>query len=274
MAGYTDVTGLGRELDPRVPSNRAAIVGSVAAVVVLGLVSVVRDEWSILGTLVAAIAVFLGWAVSRQLDPDRPDAATWAMIVALAAALIAPPSALASGVALIAMRLVSGSVGVALKAVDVVVLAAVVAVAGGQPFLWVFGAALAIWAWSAPEAQENRTAVRAALVVGLLAGLGYAGWVTWFGDGFDVEITGDAYALAAVAGLAMILSVRRLTIDSMCDGGHARIDAERVRLARVVAGSGLMWAAVFGGVDAFWALGPVAAALIVAAVYRVFVHAT
>ena len=273
MPAYTDITGLGRELDPRLASNRIAIAGGAVAFLVLATVGLVRGGFDVFEVGFGAVSVFLAWAVSRELDPDRPDAATWAMALALGGTFLGSPSALAAGVALIAIRLVAGTVGTSLKRLDLIVLAGVTALAGASPVLWVFGAALGIWAWTAPEAEENRTPVRVAFVLGAAAGLAFAAWTTWFGDGYDVEITMAAYALAAVAGAAMLLSVRHMPIESMCDSGDQPISAERVRLARIVSGAGVMWAAVFGGVAGFWALGPVVAALVVAAVYRVFVHA-
>ena len=270
---YTDITGLGRELDPRLPSHRVALLGGAAGFAGLSLVGWLRDDFSLFGAVFGAVAVFLGWALSRELDPDRPDAAYYAMAVAFAAAVVDAPSALAAGVALIAIRLVAGTVGAALQPVDLVVFAGTVGLAAATPILWVAGAALGIWAWVAPEAESNRLQVRVAFVIGAAAGLGFAAWQTWFGSGFDTEITLEAYVAAAMAGGAMILSVRHLPITSTTDEGSDLISPERIRLARIVTGAVVMWAAVFGGIGGFWALGPVFAALVVAAVYRVFVHA-
>lgn len=272
MPDPTDLTGLGRPPDLRLTSNRIAIGGAALAFAVFAVWFLVTDEGSIVAAGFAAVAVFLGWAVSRELDPDRPDAATFALILTFLAVFVDVPSALASGVALLAIRLVAGTVGAALRPADFVVLAGLTGIAAATPSLWVFGAAFAIYAWSAPELDAQRLPARIAVVVGAVVGLGVAAWITWFGEGFDVEITMEAYVLAAVAGAAMLLSVRRLEVGSPTDTGAGIVDGERVRLARVVAGAGLMWAAVFGGVAAFWALSPVAAALVVAAAYRVFVH--
>ena len=273
MVAYTDITGLGRELNPRIPSNRFAVIGAVGAFAVLLVVSWIRDEVSVPAAAFGAVSVFIGWAISRELDPDRPDAAALAMAVALAAAVVAAPSALASGVVLIALRLIAGTVGVALKPLDLVVLAGVAGVAGATPILWLAGAALGIWAWTAPESVANQWPTRIAFVAGALTGLAVAAWTTWFGDGYGAEITTEAYALAAAAGLAMLLSIRHLPIASRTDAGTHPIRPERVRLARLTAGAILMWAAVIGGVEGFWALGPAFSALVMAAVYRVFVHA-
>lgn len=276
MAAYTDITGLGRPPDLRLNSNRIALGGSALAFGALLVWFLITDDGSFIesgfAAGFAAVSVFLGWAISRELDPDRADAAAVAMALTFVFVFVEPPSALASGVALLAIRLVAGTVGVALRPVDLAVLAGLTGLAAATPSLWVFGAAFAIYAWSAPELEAQRTPARIAVIVGAVGGLGVAAWITWFGDGFDVDITRDAYVLAAIAGAAMLLSVRRLDVVSATDAGTGVVSGERIRLARIVAGAGLMWAAVFGGVAAFWALGPVAAALVVAAIYRVFVH--
>ena len=270
---YTDITGLGRELNPRLPSHRIVLVGGVAAFAGLSLAGWLRDDFSVFGAAFGAVAVFLGWAVSRELEPDRPDASYVAMALTFGIALVDAPSALAAGVALIAIRLVAGTVGAALQPLDLLVFAGTVGLATATPILWTAAAALGIWAWMAPEAEPNRRWVRIAFGLGAVGGLGFAAWQTWFGSGFETEITMEAYVAAAAAGGAMIFSVRHLPITSMTDEGGAVISPERIRLARIVTGAVVMWAAVFGGIGGFWALGPVFAALAVAAVYRVFVHA-
>ena len=50
------------------------------------------------------------------------------------------------------------------------------------------------------------------------------------------------------------------------------IDARRLQMARVATGSFCMWAAVVAGVEGFWSISPAFAALVIAAIYRVFVH--
>lgn len=272
MAGTTHVSGLGRHLDPSLPSNRFALFGTVVALGVLGAASLLVDDRSLLGAVFGAIAVFLGWAAGRELDPDRPGSAALAMGLALAFALVDVPSALATGVALMGLRLVAGTVGAALKPVDIVAIAGIGVVAAAVPTLWIVGIAVAMWVWSAPEVGDLRRIAVVAYAAGIAAGIAVAAWRTWAGDGYDYEITETAYVLAAVAAAAMLFAVRPIAVVSVTDAGDAVIDARRVRYARIAAGSFTMWAAVMGGVAGFWSMGPVVAALVAAAAFRVFVH--
>lgn len=270
--GYSSITGLGRHLDPGLASNRIAIGGGVVAFVVMAGLSFVRDDLTLIGAVFAAVGVFLGWAIGRELEPDLPSMATVAMVISLAFTVFVVPSAMAVGIALIAIRLVAGTVGASLKAFDVPVLVGVGFLAFSDPALWIVGLAAGAWVWAAPEVGPLRRISVVGYGIGVVAGLGVAAWRVWGTGDLSFDVTQTAYVLAAAAGAAMLVAARRIHVSSVCDAGDTVIDRERVRLARVTAGSILMWAAMVGGVEAFWSLGPVFAALVIAAVYRVFVH--
>ncbi|HSJ72453.1 MAG TPA: hypothetical protein VLA29_12495 [Acidimicrobiia bacterium] len=270
--GYSSITGLGRNLDPGLTSNRIAVGGGVVAFVVMAGLSFVRDDLTLIGAVFAAVAVFLGWALGRELEPDLPSMATVSMVISLIFTVFVVPSAIAVGIALIAIRLVAGTVGASLKAFDIPVLVGVGFLAASDPALWIVGLAAGAWVWAAPEVGPLRRITAVAYGISVVAGLGLAAWRFWGTGDLSFDVTQTAYVLAAAAGAAMLVSARRIQVSSLCDAGDAAIDRERVRLARVTVGSILMWAAMVGGVDAFWSLGPVFAALLTAAVYRVFVH--
>ena len=141
-----------------------------------------------------------------------------------------------------------------------------------DPALWVAGLALVAWLVRAPEPGTLRRWGQAAFGVGAAAGLGVLAYQWSNGSLESVDVTATAYALAAAAGLAMIVAARPLAVTSSTDSGSGIVEWTRIRSARVAAGSTLMWAAVIGGVDGFWSIGPVFAALAVAAVFRVFVQ--
>lgn len=276
MASYTDITGLGRAFDHRLHSNRIALGGGVVAFAVLLVVSVGIDGESLVRGGVAAffgaVGVFLGWAMARELDPDLPSAATWAMALSLGFAVFVAPSALVTGVVLIAVRLVAGTVGASVKPGDVAVLAGIGFLAASTPVLWIVLLTVGMWLWAAPEVGHRRTIAMLSYAVGALAGGGVVVWTVTRGEGYDLDITTAAYALAALAGLAMMVASRPIGVSSVIDAGGAVIDARRLQMARVATGSFCMWAAVIAGVDGFWSVGPAFAALVVAAIYRVFVH--
>ncbi len=272
MARYTSVTGLGRSLDPRLASNRIAVGGVIVSFGVMAGLSFVRDDLTLIGAAFSAVAVFIGWALGRELEPDLPSMATIAMAISLAFTVFVVPSAIAAGIALIAIRLVAGTVGASLKALDVPVLVGVGFLAASDPALWIVGLAAGAWVWAAPEVGPLRRITVAAYSIGVVAGLGVAAWRVWGTGDTSFDVTQTAYLLAAAAGGAMLVAARRIHVASLCDAGETPIDRERVRLARVTAGSIIMRAALVGGVEAFWSLGPVFAALLAAALYRVFVH--
>ena len=276
MASYTDITGLGRSFDHRLHSNRIALGGGVVAFVVLLVVSVGFGDEPLVGggaaAVFGAVGVFLGWAMARELEPDLPSAATWAMALTLAIAVFVMPSALVTGVVLIAARLVAGTVGASVKVGDVVVLAGIGFLAASTPVLWIVLLTVGLWLWAAPEVGDRRTIATLAYATGALAGGGVVAWTAIRGEGYDFEITTAAYALAALAGLAMMVASRPIGVTSVVDAGGAVIDARRLQMARVATGSFCMWAAVISGVDGFWSISPAFAALVIVAIYRVFVH--
>lgn len=276
MAAYSDITGLGRSFDHRLTSNRIAFGGGVLAFGVLFVVGLITDDASLLasgfGAAFGAVGVFLGWAMARELDPDLPSAATWSMALALGFAVFVVPSALITGVILIAVRLVAGTVGASVKVGDIVVLGGIAFLAASTPVLWIVLITLGFWLWAAPEVGRLRGAGIAVFGLGALAGGGVALWTVLRDDGYDFDITMTAYVLAALAGLAMMVAARPIGVTCVVDAGGSVIDARRLQMARIATGSFCMWAAVVAGVDGFWSVGPAFAALVVAAVYRVFVH--
>lgn len=267
MAHLT-TSGFGRHFDMSLTSNRIAVGGSFAAFAVLAVRSLADTDRTIVGAAAASIAVFLGWAIGRELDPDRTGVATAAMALSLFFALFATPSAAMTAVAMLALRMVVGSVGSAVSWVDVGVLFVLGAVASSQTIGWIVAIAMAMWLVSAPEVGPRRRAAIIVFAVGVAAGLGYAWWQS--GDpGSTTDVTGAAYALAAISAAVMFLAARLSTVTSSDDRGSSIISTDRVRLARLTAGSFCMWAGVMGGVAGFWAIGPVFAALVATAIHRV-----
>ena len=272
MAGPSIPSALSRPIDAAHVSNRFALAGFGVAAVVLGIKALVSDELSIVGAFAGAVAVFLGWAVGRELDPDTPGVAALAMILALAVAIFSTPAALATGVALIGVRVVSGTVGAPVTWIDTAVFLGIGVVVGANPILWIVGVSILMWLMRAPEVGALRNWVTAALLVGSAGGLGWL-WSRWnAGLIDDVEITATAYVLAAAAGAAMMLASRPVQATSPTDSGAGTVDPVRVRFARLAAGAYCMWAAVIGGTAGFWSIGPVFAALVAAAIYRVFMQ--
>lgn len=265
-------SALSRHMDASYPSNVFALVGFLVSALILGAKSLLTDDLSIIGAGFAAVAVFLGWAVGRELDPDTPRVANISLVVALMIALFATPAALATGVVLVSIRMVAGTVGLPLSRLDVIVVAGLGAFAALDPVLWPAGLAALAWLVRAPEVGPLRRWGTAAFGVGATAGLGLL-WYQWSSGAIEpIDVTTTAYVLAGAAGVAMLLAARPLAVTSRTDSDSSVIAWTRVRSARIATGAICMWAAVIGGVDGFWSIGPVFAALAVAATFRVFVQ--
>ena len=254
MASLTAFTGLGRSLDPELRSHRTAFVGALAGAVLYAFIAAALDR-PLSDALIAGVVVFLAWAVGRELDPDRPQVGEWAMPLAFAALIHDMPSALAAAVALVGIRVVAGTVGARVTWIDIAVLGFVGVLSGAEPVLWIVGLTLAVWLMSAPEVGSFKYVGMGALGVGMAIG-------AWLAEPSLVEITQEAYLLAAGGGVVMMLAMTPSAVISMTDARTGPVSEVRVGLARKAAGAFIMWAAVMGGVAGFWMISPVLAALV------------
>jgi hypothetical protein len=245
-------------------------MGFGTATIVMLAVGWYRGGWTIVDSLLTGVAVFVAWATTRELIPDHPGSASFAMVLALGAAIYAQPSALIAAIALIGVRLVAGTVGAPVGNLDIVALGIIGIASGAIAVLWIVAVAIGAWIWTAPEVGRLRSVAGVVFVVGTGFGIAAA-----YGLGLtygrpEAEITATAYVLAATAGAAMLLASRPTTVVSSTDAGGARIDVARIRLARLAAGAFIMWAAVIGGQSGFWSIAPVMASLVATAIYRIF----
>jgi hypothetical protein len=82
----TDVTSLGRTIDPSYGTNRAIAILSIAVVAISASVQLLAGEgWlkSITWGLGAGFSVFLAWALARELDPEHDLSAFVAAVLML-----------------------------------------------------------------------------------------------------------------------------------------------------------------------------------------------
>ncbi len=262
MAAHISLSGLGRSIEPKLRSHRVAFTGALTSGVLYAGIAAIDDR-PISDALIAALVVFIAWAIGRELDPDRPNTGAWGMPFAFAALVYDMPSALAAAIALMGLRVVAGTIGARVTWLDVGVLALLGFGSGSEQVLWIVGLVFGMWLLSAPEVGSLRYVATAALVLGLFAGV-------WLAEPASVEITQDAYLLAALGGVVMMLAMKPSVVISKTDARTGPIDASRIGLARKAAGSFLMWAAVMGGVAGFWMISPVLAALTATAIAKWF----
>lgn len=234
------LTSIGRPLDGAYATNRAVIRLLPLAAILAGAVYARRhgvDAGLLWSAAAGALAAFGGWALARELAPDHDPAAFAAMGAALAAQLaLDGVPLLPLFLALFLVRLVNRSVGLAARASDSVLVAALAVGAAwlfGNPwFAFVGGLAFLLDATLPPGLARHRIfAVGCALAGVWVFGLGgpqpssppLDGWPRWLVIG------------VAIAFVGLILATRR--IEAVGDATGEPLSLDRVR--------GGMWVGLF-----------------------------
>lgn len=255
-------TGLGRHLDIRLPSNLFVVAGSViAGAVALGIPLLRDGEFDLFGAATIGIAVFVAWAIGRELDPDHNLSAGVALVLAGLGALLGPQAPGAAAVILLATRLLSGTVGMALKPADLVVLVFVGGYAGTRPEAWPAGLLLAVTLLVVP--RHGHVVVAGLIVVAGVAAAVVTGTVPDPGS-----LSGVATALVVAAVLATGVIARVRHVATMSDGGEHPIAAGRVAAARLGASASVVIGSLLLADGGAVALIPVTAALVGVAIAR------
>ncbi|MEX1280083.1 MAG: hypothetical protein AB1Z55_05130, partial [Acidimicrobiia bacterium] len=236
----------GRPFDPRLPSNRNALLVAVAAGavgVVLGLVE--SGDWAqdwieiLLRGVVLGAASLLAWATARELDHDEPGGALVAAVLApLAVASWGRPAFLAGVALLMAARLALRSTGRVPTLVDQIVLLGL----GGLAALPVAGWVAAMTLSVALAREGGRSSDRAP--AGRITGFGLALVATIahyaFGDAFTIPDGGQP-ALAVVVGviaLGSVFLIPRRPPAVPCDRTETPPSGSDQFAARILAGTG------------------------------------
>jgi len=120
-------TSIGRPVDPKWPTNRAIVILALvsAAGVAVARTALARQPLpeSSLDGLVAGAAVFLAWALARELDPDHDLAAFVGALLAVPAVLLTGMPRFASVLLLLlALRIVNRTVGPVARPLDTIAL--------------------------------------------------------------------------------------------------------------------------------------------------------
>lgn len=259
------LTSLSRAVDPRSPSNRLMLIGAGLAGLAVGAATLFGADLKA-GALSAAVAVFLAWAMARELDPDHSASAAIAMPVSLVVVLVVgPPALLVTFGVLLGIRIAAGTVGTPLRLLDAVAVIGLSA-ALGTSLIGAVGAAAVIAGVLVGEGRSQGGIATTALsviayaVVALLSGLDRV-WsaptpAEWITLGF------------AVAATLLVLPAAVPASDT--DRHTGTIERNRVTAARVIAGLAiLVGLALAGGPGVVAIAATAAAALIAVAVHRV-----
>jgi hypothetical protein len=255
-------------MDFRLLSNRLSVALPLVAGSVAGIGSLVTGG-GVTDTVRAGVAAggasFLAWAVTRELDPDHPVAASVAAVAAPWATIFGSPSLAVVAVWLLAARVVAGATGAAPYAADMIAVGAIAIWAstseGGAPLALL--ALVAIASSTAFDARSRRTVLvgaalaaaaclAAARVVGALdlpeAWNPHSGW--WM------------LAVALATSVALLIRV-----ESTTDRRPIPIDTRRVRAAIGWTGMACVIALVWRGPVGMASMAPLAAALVVTATF-------
>jgi hypothetical protein len=276
---FTDFTTLGRPIDPRYPTNVAISIVSVV-VAAGGAVYriVVGDPWldGILWGVGAALAVFLAWALGRELDPDHDLAAFAGAALALPALIwLGQPAFLAIFWVLLLVRVVDRTVGLPARLLDSLALlglAGWLAWQGSWPAALLSGLAFLLDAFLPPSDPSREGDPRRRHLI--LAAVALAAAVVaaiWRGDGqAGAALSAGAWAgLAVVSVLFLVVIATSRRVTSVCDARARPLVAVRIQADQALALLAGLLFAWQQGVDGVQALAPLWAAMLGVALWRI-----
>lgn len=259
-----EISMVGRPLDFDYPSNRAiafATLLTAAAGFLFQWLSGVGWSPSFLWGLQAGLTVFLAWALCRELDPDRPAAATVAAGLALAAlAFWGLPQLSVIFWLLILVRMVNRSPGLPatlLDSLSLVALGVWLSLQGDLSFGLITALALFLDGQLPRPARRQLILAAASVVVTAVIGL----YVGGFRRSESLSPTAGAAALVtSLAFLPVIRASRSLT--SVGDRTGERLIPVRVQAAQALVLLTGLETALLRGPGAIVALAPLWAAVL------------
>lgn len=266
MRRLSDITHIGRIIDPRRPTSRVAILAPLgAALIVFAL-----DTTDIRRAIVAGISTFAAWAIARELNPDHPQSATIAAVLTpIATVLLGTPAPAALFVAMFTLRIIARTTGLPPRSTDLAVLTAGSVLFADTPWGWATGILLA-FAMVRDAALPGEPPPNAGLWGGVLA-IGVTARVA-LADGLgEWQVPSTVALLVLAVGLASAVIVLQPTpVLSLGDWNKTPLEPQRIREAAIF---GLLTAAlgtVAAGAPGIVAIAPLLLAFIGVAGYRLF----
>lgn len=254
-------SALGRPLDRRFRSNVIVATVSVAIGLASGLYNLLASSPLPFSALTAAISVFLSWAIAREIDPDHAATAYVATALSAFFLFIAVPSLWAAFGILLATRLATGTVGIALGWIEGVVLVGLGAYLGASATTAVVVPALVIGI--SISGRRSRFELGVAAATALAAATSLAVFRRGIADG-AVDGTAVVILVLVVGSLAVMLPTDE--VRSTTDIGELPIYEWRLDVSRLLIGATFL-IALASDVSLIYATG--GAAIIAVAAGRV-----
>jgi len=259
------LSSIARPLEPKYPTNLAVLI-------LLPLIGIGMAAWLVLGRdyalssaalsgVSAMFAAFLAWALARELDPDRNQAAFVAMgLAVIAVGFELTPGLLLTASVLMSVRIVNRTVGPPARLTDLVM---VLLLAGAATFIsgswWaglILAAAITLDGYLDGDPKRNIAFTAIAIALALV-GWGLQGFALpdfaplWWEWTAAVVVVGGAF-------LAMALSCP--PVKSLCDATGETLSRNRVKAAMVLALAG-GYLSLLGGLGGLTLALPIWAAM-------------
>jgi hypothetical protein len=267
-----NISTIGRPVDFSYPTNRAiailTLVIMVAAALYQGITGMPWSE-SFLWGLQAGLAVFLAWAMGREVDPDMALAAFVSAGLTLIGLFVRGlPNLALLFWSLLALRVVNRTTGLPASLLDSLGLLGLGTwqTFGGNPGYGALTAlAFLIDGWLDPENRRQWIFAALALIATTIALV--TGASTWPGDGFSWLALGIALGLSL---LFLPVISRTPPVTSRCDRTDERVNSLRVQVGQVLAGLAGIEMALWGGMMGLLEAYALWAVIVGVILYRLF----
>lgn len=262
-------TGLGRTIDLRFPSNRLIVA---VALISSAVAYTFADAEPVMAAITVGGSAFFGWAIAREIDPDRTLSAAIAASTAAAlgwwAHIQGTPVSLGTlYLLLMAARILIRTTGAPPTRLDLGLHLAIAAWLAAGSHAWLAALVMAVAVVRDTRLPQPAPAVNLwwGAAIGVAATL-VAGVASARAEWTVPDATGSALLVAGVIGTAVL--VRPQPVTSVSDTGGRPLDPLRLSMARLTAGTGAVLVAVVGGAAGLWAVAPAFVAVAATAAVR------
>lgn len=266
------LSGLGRTLSFKYPTNKAIIIITLLAFAVFTIDRLIAGSSlgdSIISAFGLALSIFFAWALARELDPDNNWSAFIAVFLALTFALLGTaPSLLGLFFLMFFVRMTSHITGLLPTFPDLLLFLATSAflVFGGE---WFYGLFAAISLYATYYFDENREkgftlALTAATIFAILI---------FISDNYPHEFGEYGYFFALTCTLPLLLiifSLKCKRVYAKVDTGKEMLSENRLFFARLFTALIGLSSAIWQGNESFKELSALWAAISGIVIWQVF----